>query len=428
MRTSIDGYVVFYEALEAKGLLRDVRPDGQGSFYCPAHDDEHASGSFREGDEHPVVFNCKAGCSPDAILQALELTWKDIMKSDRSDERKTASKVDDLEIDADLWGLEDYGHHTPEPIEWAIPNLAPRSNFTWLYAVAGSGKSSLIHEAVVANAMGRPFLNVFDFDDEQRFLVFDFESTKDQVTRSLERLGLRTKKAEDTFHWLYRPREAQLDTSEGRDYVYRVAEKVEATCLIFENRQLMFRNTGELDGKQVGDAMDGARELAMGLHAGFVVISHEPKATYNDPVAQLTGHSAWANLSDQMFRYTKKRRGDGSRYLEHAKYRGLDKRPTVRVALELSGEQDTGPMTLRGQPFTSSEERQKMRKQDEVRTFCEALKELGPSKVSELAEHLGFDRSDRAFRSTRDQAEDQGLVEKRDSKLRLTKRGRKSVS
>ncbi len=56
---------------------------------CPAHDDGSASLSLGVGKEHPVVFHCHAGCSPDDILAKLNLGWDDLSKprerSDRDD-------------------------------------------------------------------------------------------------------------------------------------------------------------------------------------------------------------------------------------------------------------------------------------------------------------------------------------------------------
>jgi hypothetical protein len=52
----------------------------QGGYYmarCPApdHEDRQASLSVSRGKEHPVVFNCHAGCDPRAIADAIGVPW-----------------------------------------------------------------------------------------------------------------------------------------------------------------------------------------------------------------------------------------------------------------------------------------------------------------------------------------------------------------
>ncbi|GII87097.1 hypothetical protein Ssi03_50870 [Sphaerisporangium siamense] len=67
--------------------LDGARRSGAGyDARCPAHDDGRASLSVGPGKEHPVVFNCHAGCDRDAILAALDLTWADLCKP-REDQR-----------------------------------------------------------------------------------------------------------------------------------------------------------------------------------------------------------------------------------------------------------------------------------------------------------------------------------------------------
>lgn len=56
------------------------RSGGGYMVRCPAHEDGSASLSVAEGKEHPVVFHCFAGCRPDDVLAALDLTWEDLSK------------------------------------------------------------------------------------------------------------------------------------------------------------------------------------------------------------------------------------------------------------------------------------------------------------------------------------------------------------
>lgn len=60
-----------------------VRKTGAGwDVRCPvpAHEDTKASLSVGYGKEQPVVFNCHAGCEPQAIVAALGLEWNDLCK------------------------------------------------------------------------------------------------------------------------------------------------------------------------------------------------------------------------------------------------------------------------------------------------------------------------------------------------------------
>jgi putative DNA primase/helicase len=65
------------------GRLEGVRPAGPNSWVarCPAHDDRNPSlsVSVKEGR---VLIHCFAGCSPDAVLGAVGLTWKDLRAPD----------------------------------------------------------------------------------------------------------------------------------------------------------------------------------------------------------------------------------------------------------------------------------------------------------------------------------------------------------
>jgi hypothetical protein len=63
--------------------LEGVRPAGPHSWMarCPAHEDRDPSlsVSVREGR---VLVHCFAGCAPEAVLEAVGLTWKDLRGSD----------------------------------------------------------------------------------------------------------------------------------------------------------------------------------------------------------------------------------------------------------------------------------------------------------------------------------------------------------
>jgi KaiC/GvpD/RAD55 family RecA-like ATPase len=64
---------------------------------CPAHDDGEASLSVSPGRNQPVLLNCHANCTTEAILEAAGLTWDDISKP--LEEEQQAAAVDPR----DLW-------------------------------------------------------------------------------------------------------------------------------------------------------------------------------------------------------------------------------------------------------------------------------------------------------------------------------------
>ncbi len=65
------------------GRLEGVRPAGPNSWVarCPAHDDRDPSLSVSVKDGR-VLIHCFAGCAPEAVLEAVGLTWKDLRGAD----------------------------------------------------------------------------------------------------------------------------------------------------------------------------------------------------------------------------------------------------------------------------------------------------------------------------------------------------------
>jgi hypothetical protein len=58
--------------------LGGVTSSGGGwSARCPAHDDRHASLMVAVGDDAPVVLHCHAGCAPDDVIRAVDMSWRD---------------------------------------------------------------------------------------------------------------------------------------------------------------------------------------------------------------------------------------------------------------------------------------------------------------------------------------------------------------
>lgn len=66
-----------------------VRRSGAGyTAKCPAHEDRRASLSIGPGRDQPVVFHCHAGCHPDDVMGALDLTWADLSHPRDNDDHR----------------------------------------------------------------------------------------------------------------------------------------------------------------------------------------------------------------------------------------------------------------------------------------------------------------------------------------------------
>ena len=62
-------------------------------FRCPAHDDHDPSLSVNEGDDGRVLLYCHAGCVPERIVEALELTMSDLFKANGGGPPRSKSKT-----------------------------------------------------------------------------------------------------------------------------------------------------------------------------------------------------------------------------------------------------------------------------------------------------------------------------------------------
>ncbi len=66
-------------AADVVSRFKGVRRDGSGwRARCPAHDDRDPSLTITEGDKHPVVLNCKAGCKSEDVAAAVGLSLQDL--------------------------------------------------------------------------------------------------------------------------------------------------------------------------------------------------------------------------------------------------------------------------------------------------------------------------------------------------------------
>jgi hypothetical protein len=245
---------------------------------------------------------------------------------------------DDLPVAADLSG-------PITPVRFAVPQFAPRRHITTFFATLGTGKTSVVLEAIAAHEAGRKFLGLYDFEEPQRFVYFDWENGEDTMKRYLTRLGADPADLQHASVYCdLNPELINLDTDKGRENVCRVIERDRATCVIFDGRDSAFAHTGENEGDRIHSAMQAALRIAREMDVAFVFVSQEPKAEYSDPSNALRGHSAWGQWSEQMFRLI---RHGNLRLLQHTKYRAIDQRPSLRITLnKLDEEGDIGRVQL----------------------------------------------------------------------------------
>ena len=78
---------------EILSKLRSVKPGGNGYVaLCPAHDDHDESLSISEGLDGRVLLKCHAGCSTEAVVDALGLSMADLF-NEKLSQVKTAKTV-----------------------------------------------------------------------------------------------------------------------------------------------------------------------------------------------------------------------------------------------------------------------------------------------------------------------------------------------
>lgn len=91
--------------------LSGVKSSGDDGWYnacCPAHGDTRQSLGVKDGEKAPLL-RCFGGCSKEAVLQALGLTWHDIYQTDvKSNGQLTSDKIT----------LEELSYHKRLPISF----------------------------------------------------------------------------------------------------------------------------------------------------------------------------------------------------------------------------------------------------------------------------------------------------------------------
>ena len=57
--------------------------------YCPGHHDENKSLTVGMGDHGRVLMHCHAGCSPDRLVELMEMVWQDFFNRDSKPKLRT---------------------------------------------------------------------------------------------------------------------------------------------------------------------------------------------------------------------------------------------------------------------------------------------------------------------------------------------------
>ncbi|HHY37669.1 MAG TPA: hypothetical protein GX507_01915, partial [Clostridia bacterium] len=103
--------------------LENVRASGTGwTAKCPAHDDEKNSLSIAEGQDGRILLKCHAGCSVEAVIEALGLRLADLFpKAYSSSSRKIVATYDYTNPDGELvfqtvrFEPKDFRQRRPDP-------------------------------------------------------------------------------------------------------------------------------------------------------------------------------------------------------------------------------------------------------------------------------------------------------------------------
>ena len=113
-------------------LLKGAK--GQGASFtaqCPAHDDQHNSLSISHGDAGRILLHCHAGCTPEAILETLDLSMADLFESMPETGRKPeiVKTYDYVSADGEL--LYQVVRYYPKDFRQRRPDLDRRGEWVW---------------------------------------------------------------------------------------------------------------------------------------------------------------------------------------------------------------------------------------------------------------------------------------------------------
>jgi len=270
---------------------------------CPAHDDRNPSLSVDEGDEQPLLIYCHAGCEPDDVLDALGLTWGDILMPVKQLDPfvSVASRTGwtaDLLLATTL----------PEP-RWAVPGLLPAG----LSVLAGApkiGKSWLLLDICLRVAMGSKVLGACDVEPGPT-LYLALEDTARRLQERARRL-LRDEPAPSTAHlhtsW---PRMGEGGADLLRDHLAAYPDtRVVAVDVLSRVRDLTKGNQQQYEADY--EAMTTFKRLADAYGVAVLVNHHDKKAKEKDWLSNVSGTRGVTGAADAVMLLSKERgRADG---------------------------------------------------------------------------------------------------------------------
>ena len=183
--------------------LNGVRRLGEGWMArCPAHDDQHASLSVGQGDDGRWLLNCHAGCTVDAVVDALGIDTRDLFptrnNAPRPDRQIVATYNYDGVFEVVRYNPKDFRQRRPDGkggYIWDTKGVTPRlyhlnaltghetvivaegeKDVDWLWALnrpatcnaGGAGKWKRLHTEQLQAAGVRRVVVIPDADDAGR--------------------------------------------------------------------------------------------------------------------------------------------------------------------------------------------------------------------------------------------------------------------
>ncbi len=338
--------------------------ESQWEARCPAHDDRSPSLSIALGTDRPVVATCHAGCSIEAISDAVGIALADFSRLPPADEfeasvreaerrmrvqeearRRVNAVPRRVVLHAVGETLVDALAAPTEVEEWAVEGLLTRGGNALLAALMKAGKTTLAQNLSVAWADDEPFLGRFAVTPlVGRIAYLDYELSEAQAIRWWRDLEI--KHPERIVRPLFlRGDNLPFWEDETRDELAAWLRDNEVERLIVDPAARAMRPLvdDENSNSQVAawtDSMDALKKD--GGVSELVVVTHFGKGAREEDEERARGASRLEDWADSIWYLSKERQGD-ARWLRAL---GRD----VEVApLDLQYDSDTRRLTASGQ-------------------------------------------------------------------------------
>ncbi len=142
--------------------LSGVKRTGSGATAkCPAHQDAHASLSISTSDDGRILLHCHAGCTTEAVVEAMGLELKDLYPSSPKKSKSTCGKIVAIYDYVDAEGVLSYQVVRTEPKGFRQRRPDPEKPGEWIWDLRGV-KPLLYHlpEVISRARAGRPLVIV----------------------------------------------------------------------------------------------------------------------------------------------------------------------------------------------------------------------------------------------------------------------------